>query len=474
MSGELIVNGDFSQNLSVGWTLPTPPLTPPPIRVTDFFKSPPASVLLEVGIPFSPGTIGQTITTIVGKTYDLVFYGANPDTIFNGMVTVALGTIFNELNTFTIPRNTQTFISFTASFIATSASTNIYFENTSGEGDKIYLDDISVKAAPIIGTLIVNGDFSDQLNGWSAVSVNLNNIIFNQAPPSAQLVGPGALLQQTISTTPGNTYALSFFVRAEESNGALSVEINNIPISGAIAINPTNIWIQRTFLFNATSTTTNITFFNRSNLLLLSIFLDDISVSIGLGGGVICYSGDSIITCKNKLTGRITDVKARDVIASTHEVYDTKNKKYIPIKYNIISGLTERFMLIKKDALGKNKPTADFYVTSGHVLLINGKEIKARDIQCAKRVKVESEKVYSICTENSQPILVNGLDVMTWAEKKWLDYAIKKHLVWEDNEPEQKTNAVLKKLSVSNSFVKPKKHISCKQYCIYKNCQGKS
>jgi hypothetical protein len=30
-------------------------------------------------------------------------------------------------------------------------------------------------------------------------------------------------------------------------------------------------------------------------------------------------------------------------------------------------------------------------------------------------------------------MLINGLDVMSWSEKKWLEYAAKKNFNWHDN-----------------------------------------
>ncbi len=94
-----------------------------------------------------------------------------------------------------------------------------------------------------------------------------------------------------------------------------------------------------------------------------------------------------------------------------HDVYNTKLKKIVSVKHNIVTGTTQRYILLEKDMFGKNKPCTDFYVTSGHVLVINGVEIKARDIPNAKRVKVKPEMVYLICTEDRQPINHNGLCV---------------------------------------------------------------
>ena len=64
----------------------------------------------------------------------------------------------------------------------------------------------------------------------------------------------------------------------------------------------------------------------------------------------VCYSGKSLILTKNIITGEITETKAQDVLANVHEVFDTKTRQFIPIKYNIVTGFVNRFMLIKRFA----------------------------------------------------------------------------------------------------------------------------
>ena len=148
---------------------------------------------------------------------------------------------------------------------------------------------------------------------------------------------------------------------------------------------------------------------------------------------VICYSGKSKILTKNILTGEINEINAENVIAETHEVYNITNECFVPVRLNIVTGLINRFMLIKKDAIGLNQPNEDFYVTSGHKLVIDGKEIKARDIQQAKRIKAKSQKVYSICIDKRCPIMVNGLSVMAWGYNEWMEYSRKRGISWSNN-----------------------------------------
>lgn len=55
-------------------------------------------------------------------------------------------------------------------------------------------------------------------------------------------------------------------------------------------------------------------------------------------------------------------------------IVNTKTSQFIPIKYNIVTGFVNRFMLIKKDLLGDNVPNENFYITSGHKVIINGQK----------------------------------------------------------------------------------------------------
>lgn len=113
---------------------------------------------------------------------------------------------------------------------------------------------------------------------------------------------------------------------------------------------------------------------------------------------VICYSGESLVLTKNILTKEIKEIAAKDVISGIHLVFDVNKKLFVPVKLNIVTGNTERFMKINKDSVAENQPNQNFYVTSGHRIMIDGVKVKARYITQAKRVKVPPQKVYSICT----------------------------------------------------------------------------
>ena len=148
---------------------------------------------------------------------------------------------------------------------------------------------------------------------------------------------------------------------------------------------------------------------------------------------VICYRGDSNILARNCLTGEISEIKACDLLSGVHEVFSINDNDFIPIKYNIVTGLVEQYRLIKMNSLGKNKPNKDLYITGGHEIMLNGLEIKAADVPGAKRFKVKPEVVYSVCTEKRCPILVNNLAVMSWGFDKWHKFVKCRNIDWRDN-----------------------------------------
>lgn len=148
---------------------------------------------------------------------------------------------------------------------------------------------------------------------------------------------------------------------------------------------------------------------------------------------VICFSGKSKIHAKNIITNEIYDVNASEIFPNLHKVYSIRSKQFIPIKFNIVTGPTTRYMLIKKDALGENLPSEDFYVTSGHKIFINDKVFKAGKIPQAHRVKVNPENVYSIVTDHCEPILINNLAVMAHGHDNWIEYSKNKGIIWHDN-----------------------------------------
>lgn len=148
---------------------------------------------------------------------------------------------------------------------------------------------------------------------------------------------------------------------------------------------------------------------------------------------IICYSGDSLILAKNILSGNICEVKAKHITPNNYHVYDTNTQQFTPVRLNIVTGKVTKFVLLKKNCISRNVPYQDFYVTPGHVLVINGQYIKAKNIKQGVRIVTEPQLVYSICTDKVCTILINGLNVLTWNVRQWKKYINKKHISWYNN-----------------------------------------
>lgn len=167
-------------------------------------------------------------------------------------------------------------------------------------------------------------------------------------------------------------------------------------------------------------------FYRRSN--------DQIDIGAFQDQSFICYHGKSKILVRDSSTNVVSEINAEDVFSEKHEVYDVLKQCFVPVKFNIITRKTTRFILIKAHSINENVPFEDFYITSGHKILINGEKIKAKYVKGAMRIKVNPpEKLYSICTLKATAILVNGMSVLTWGHDNWLRYATTKGIGWQNN-----------------------------------------
>lgn len=244
------------------------------------------------------------------------------------------------------------------------------------------------------------------------------------------LTGNADLEQLNLPTIVGGTYTFSFWVSTLfQAARTLTVFWDNNIIS-IINLNGIIPYTQYSFNVIATQSNTSIGFLVSSSVESLNdVFIDDVSVL----NFVICFSGESLVTTKNIISNEIKNIKAKDVKSNLHQVYSVTKQCFVPIKYNIVTGPTNKFVLIKKDSIGKNEPDEDLYITAGHTILYNGKRIKAKYIPNAKMVETELQYVYSICTDKHQLILVNNIPVVAWGYEEWLNKTKNKNINWKDN-----------------------------------------
>lgn len=149
----------------------------------------------------------------------------------------------------------------------------------------------------------------------------------------------------------------------------------------------------------------------------------------------ICYIGESKILAKDIATGAEAQVCVKDITPKKYFVFSSTQNKFVPVRINCISGEVEKFILIKKDSLGENKPSEDFYVTEKHPILINNSEIKAKNIIGSKKVNLEKQLIYTLVTDNREALLINNIDVICWEHNEFMQrYKKSKNAVWIENE----------------------------------------
>jgi hypothetical protein len=141
---------------------------------------------------------------------------------------------------------------------------------------------------------------------------------------------------------------------------------------------------------------------------------------------IVCYvKGTLILT--NQGFVPIENIKAGYKVITKGKIYNNKffenEAKIEPViwisKFNVIN-LNEksRPICIKKDALSKNNPFKDLYVSPNHALLLNGKIVLAKNILNGKTIYQDNEcdsvEYYHLECENHSAIIANGILAETY------------------------------------------------------------
>jgi predicted outer membrane repeat protein len=148
---------------------------------------------------------------------------------------------------------------------------------------------------------------------------------------------------------------------------------------------------------------------------------------------VACYLADSMVLTKIGEEEPI-EIPVSEVISGVHQVFDTQNEKFVPVRMNaVMEKNTTVYKIIKKDLLGENIPNKDLRITSGHRVIYMGVPTKVRRIPGAKRCRCAPVDIYTICTDEKIPILINGMGVMTYSIEEWYAYSSLKCIVYHDN-----------------------------------------
>ncbi|CAH6420622.1 Hypothetical protein MVR_LOCUS181, partial [uncultured virus] len=148
---------------------------------------------------------------------------------------------------------------------------------------------------------------------------------------------------------------------------------------------------------------------------------------------IICFDGNSRVHSRDIRTGIIADRLASNIYSGIHEVFNTVTNKFVPVRYNIVTGRPTRILRLKKGLLGPYQPNTDFFITAGHPIVIDGVEVVSQKVPGVEQIDGEPRVIYSICTDERHPILINGIQVMTWSFADWQSRPNPQSYSWHDN-----------------------------------------
>ena len=271
---------------------------------------------------------------------------------------------------------------------------------------------------------ITNGNFeSENLSGWTTTgNVFMGSIapglpphsgLYNASMKTVDNINP-TLIQKNIPTIKNTRYQLNFYASFGGPDNMLLVTINNETTS-ITSVGSPYAYSEYSVNFISGAEPTTIQFDVRT--IDKTVFLiDDISI-IQLP---MFYSGKSLIKCRNIKTNEISNVHAHNITAEHHEVYSVNNKKFIKVIHIIIAGPVQHFLLIDQDSIDIDKPFEKFYISLDHYT-------------GAKHIKVDPELIYSICTENREQIIINGLEILSFSLTDWQTYTSNKSIDWNNN-----------------------------------------
>jgi len=138
---------------------------------------------------------------------------------------------------------------------------------------------------------------------------------------------------------------------------------------------------------------------------------------------IVCYSKGSLILTKNGFVP-IENIKNGDKIITSGKIHKNKYLSYHdklkvePViwvsKFKVFDlNSHSRPICIKKDALGKNQPFRDLYVSPGHNLLLEGKMVTAKKLVNGETIYQDNEcdkvEYYHLECENHSGIFANGI-----------------------------------------------------------------
>ena len=141
------------------------------------------------------------------------------------------------------------------------------------------------------GNLILNGnfatgDFTHWGNNWNNLDLFPNGSYGMSAPGSDSYfasTGGNGSISQTIATTVGRQYTLSFLSNnnVDDTGGSFSGKINGSTLftAASIYLSTVNSWLTQSYNFTATTTSTSVELDLNFGAVVGNGYIDDISVT---------------------------------------------------------------------------------------------------------------------------------------------------------------------------------------------------
>lgn len=284
-------------------------------------------------------------------------------------------------------------------------------------------------------SLVLNGGFqAGDFSGW-IVDNNVEG--FPMVMPTGMSSEPApnyaaefrafnatCTITQAINVLPNTPYTFSFYINPGSFSGgqdgflAVGVEsVSTVYYNDSIFINPTGGWEFHTVNFVTDSTSSlQIVFICPSVISYNNSFsIDNVSLTLNS----LCYPAETLIktiTGENRATAITTDSL----------VLSVSGRPICPTRV-VVSGPVERLVLIEKNLIAPGIPAIDLRLTRGHKVIIDGREIKAKNIKGARIFKVEPTIVYSLVFRERDLIWANGLPVVAFGEEDYLASVRKCH-----------------------------------------------
>ena len=138
---------------------------------------------------------------------------------------------------------------------------------------------------------------------------------------------------------------------------------------------------------------------------------------------VVCYAKGTLILMKNGFVP-IENIKVGNKVVTKGQIYDNKFiKQDASLQVKPVTWISKfkvnnpnsksRPICIKQDALGKNYPFKDLYVSPGHRILLNGKMILAKKSVNGNTIYQDTDcedvEYYHLECENHSAIIANGI-----------------------------------------------------------------